>query len=58
MLEKYKTVYQGGEGETVEKKVKIHCDGHSGKDRRRGDCVYRKHEEKSIGMQRTIALPM
>lgn len=28
MLEKYKTVYQGGEGETVEK-VKIHCDGHS-----------------------------
>ena len=33
MLEKYKTVYQGGEGRrTVEKKIKIHCDGHTGKE--------------------------
>lgn len=32
MLEKYKTVYEGGEGEIVEKEIQIYCDSASCKD--------------------------
>ena len=51
MLEKYKTVYEGGEGEIIEKKFQIHCYCASGEYRRRGSGIYRRNEKKLLGCQ-------
>ena len=40
MLEQYRTVYQGGEGEIVEKKVTFYRNCPSGKNRRRSFKIY------------------
>ena len=46
MLEKYKTVYEGGEGEIVEKKSRFIAT-----DRRGGTGLYRGNEEEILGCQ-------
>lgn len=40
MLEQYRTVYQGGESEIVEKKSRFICNCPSGKNRRRSFKIY------------------
>ena len=62
MLEHYKTIYEGGEGELVEK-IPFHRNRPSCGNRRRGPCLYRRNEKKywdarhncyvySVGMNR------
>ncbi len=36
-----KTVYAGGEGEIVEKKIPVYCECASGKQRRGSSCFYK-----------------
>jgi len=49
MLEKYKTVYEGGEGEIVEKKSRFIATVRP--DRRGGTGLYRGNEEEILGCQ-------
>ena len=51
MLEKYKTVYEGGEGEMVEKKSRFIATVRPVSNRRRGTCFYRRNEEEILGCQ-------
>ena len=49
MLEQYKTVYQGGTGEVVEKKFPFYRNCAPGKFRGRGAAVYRRNEKEILG---------
>ena len=56
MLEHYKTIYEGGEGELVEKKIPFHRNRPSCGNRRRGPCLYRRNEKKNTGMHVITAM--
>ena len=49
MLEQYRTIYEGGQGEITEKKIQIYRYGPSCEDRR-GSCkIYRRNEKEILG---------
>ena len=58
MLERYKTVYRGKEGEIIEKKSRFIVHGTAGGDGRGSACVYRRDEKEILERQHITALPM